>query len=392
MQREGARFVTSIFTSAFSRVRRLLGKGRRIFLRSLGRVESSCALCTLEQAKIILSLIYARPFSDKASQKQVNYRARSVLLYALASAEHVRGVMPDFVHFAGANTRAASLSFTSTSVQMVIGVLLGVESKNKRIDDDANLSWARAYEELWYHILESGLSRDQLIKLMGREADSSLSELRTAIAGAKQIDECVAGGHLEDAFVLAKRYVGRGFGFAASRYSALAFVFSASVYDLDQLVSQLGGSLPPGFAPKLWSIMQDRSESVTPFTLKEVFDALKSLRAYLPSAYATIVPSPKSFDGGTVHTKTLWALFSREQLRNEHLVKQTAIVVAPSSAGSDQYTGEPCGVAKHACDTRFIRAAIGSIASNSEPKAPVLLGAARGGAAQTWARHGGERA
>jgi hypothetical protein len=107
--------------------------------------------------------------------------------------------------------------------------------------------------------------------------------------------------------------------------------------------------------------------------LKEVFDALKSLRAYLPSAYATIVPSPKSFDGGTVHTKTLWALFSREQLRNEHLVKQTAIVVAPSSAGSDQYTGEPCGVAKHACDTRFIRAAIGSIASNSEPKAPVLL-------------------
>ena len=372
-EREGARFVTSILIPTFSKVRRLLGKCRRILLGWTGRTASSGALCTQEQARIMLTLIYARPFSNKACQEQVIYPARSVLLYALASVEHIQGVMPDFVHCSGANTRAASLSFTGKNVQMVIDVLLGVESDDKGNEDHEILSWARAYEQFWTRILASEPSGNQLITLMGTEADSALSELRLAIRGSTEIDECVAGGRLEEAFVLAKRYVGRGFGSAASRYAALAFVHSASVYDLDQLVSQLGDRLPPGFAPKLWSVMQDRSVSVNPYTLKDLLEALSGLREYLPSTYTSLRSSPETYVGGSVRAKTLWALLSRERLRLDPLLKRTAIVVALSDGGLDQRAGETCRAITHVCDARSIRSSIRSIGSDSEPRAPVLL-------------------
>lgn len=342
-----------------------LKRGARKLLAVRRRITGPVTLCSPAEAQTLLSLVYARPLSEKASQEQSKYRARSVLLYALASGEHLRTVLPDFVNSAGASTRAASLSFTKSAVRMARSVLLGVEPKGTdEGDNDQALSWARAYEEFWSPIFALW-PHGKLVETLGAEADIPLLDLRRALSVCAEIDALVARGELEEAFLTARRHVERGLGAAASRYAALAFIHAGSAFDIDHILSQLTGRLPPGLVPRLWSLLQDRSSGATP---EGDAGMLGTLEAYLPPLYARLTPSGTDSIDDAIRAKSLWALLSNRRLRDDAPVRKTIVTAAPG-----ERVDPACGRVIDERDARLLRTAIQSLPAGADLNAPAML-------------------
>lgn len=359
------RSVNSLSGPSFVDLRAQLRKGLRKILALPRRLSRPGRPCTAEEARTILTLVYARPFSEKACREQTKYRARSVLMYALATSEHLLTVLPDFVTSSGANTRAASLSFSESDVRRASNIFLGKEDVAEAGGDGEALSWARAYERFWARIFAAGLSERQIRERLGSEAEKPLRRLEETLAACAEVDALVADSKLERAFVTARLHLESGLGAVASRYAALAFVHSGSAFDIDYILSQLSGLLPPGFARRLWSLLQERSSGLLPEGAKP----LGTLEAYLPPIYARLAPLGAGSVEEAIRTKSLWALLSRQTLRRDDPPQREALVASPPAEAGARRSATVVDER----DARVLRTAIRSLPAEADSEAPVLL-------------------
>ena len=342
----------------------LVKKGARR-LRKLSRPSVPPEeLCTVQEAGVLLSLAYGRPFSDEACRIQTNYRRQSVLAFALKSNDHLRSIAPDFVDNSGANTQAESLTFDGTGVNLAISLVTGQDFSG--VDERAGFSWARAYELFWTAVF-SALSDQEISKLLGGHAEPVLSQLRGAIDSCAQVDRLVEEGDIDSAFIKSRQYLADGLGTISSRYAALTVVLGGSAFETDHVLGELSGRLPPGFIFCLQSMMQQRSVS-------SVSGSPLSVAGFLPESYAKLAVANDSTAQFSADSKSAWSLLARETISIRPEVP-SASVFSDAKSHADKTTGSDRDDDRIAASTlaSSLQRVIEAIPAGAVAEAPVFL-------------------